>query len=229
MFFRKNYIGLEELLKQHPKDFTQQAIIIILKLLISEYTIKNNCIIVKLKNNYLKLNNSDTPGTGVSSQFWNSYFFTDNIYNHFLNNIKDVRYSGNLIGALNDFSDKFIVQGKNPRVKNTQFYKLYFTKKPHNVCLSNELGRSWIDYDKQLKKRKKIIYDSNRDTVIWGMNPQYKNQMVNSKLAIERYGNNLLTIETLPKEKYVLFDEEIIGKRFKVVNKTNLHNNSNKI
>lgn len=230
MFFKKNSIGFEEFMKNYPNN-KKKIIIVILKLFISEYSIKGDNIFVKLDRNYIRINNSDTPGkNGFTLDFWNAYFFGDNVRTCFLNEIKKSKYEGNLIGALNSFKSKYIVSGKD--LKKKKFYKLYFTKKPLEVTLSSELNRSWIDYDKQLKKAtniRNIIFDSNQNTIIWGMTPQQKDQMVKSKQARKRYGNSLLTIKTLSNEKYVLFENEIIGKRFKVVGKKDLDNKCEKI
>ena len=219
MLSRKHSIDLEELYKRNRDDFKNQAVRLILKLLISDYSIKDDYVIVKLKNNYIKIYNSDTPEKNeITLEFWNAYFIQDDVRNYFLKEINDRKYESNLIGALNDFKNNYIVSGKE--LKNEQFYKLYYSKEPSEV-LFDELGRSWIDYDKQLQRRK-IIYDSNRDTVIWGMKPELKDRMIESQQARKNYGNNLLTLETLPKEKYVLFDKEIIGKRFKAIRKIQL-------
>lgn len=61
MFFKKNYITLNEFWKKNQRNFKQLAVIIILKLLISDYSVKGDFVIVKLGNDYIKIHNSDTP------------------------------------------------------------------------------------------------------------------------------------------------------------------------
>lgn len=220
MFFKKNYITLNEFWKKNQRNFKQLAVTIILKLLISDYSVKGDFVIVKLGNDYIKIHNSDTPEkNGITFNFWNAYSVLDSIYYIFLSKIKGSEYSGNLIGALNYFKRQHIVSGKS--LKGKKFYKMYYGKKPENIMYSKDSGRSWIDYDRQLRKGN-IIYDSNRGTVIWGMMPKYKNQMVESEDARKHYGNKILIIEPLPRMNYVKFEKEIIGKRFKVVGKKQL-------
>ncbi|PEH04062.1 hypothetical protein CP356_06740 [Lactobacillus sp. UMNPBX5] len=218
MHLFKHYFDLEELFEKDHDGFKSQALTTILKLLVSDYSVKNNYVIVKLKDKYIKINSSATLWNGITSDFWGAYGITDDVYYNFLIKIKDEVRRGNLIEALNNFNKKYVVLGR--KLENKKFYKLYYTSEPSEILYSN-MGRSWIDYDEQLKNSN-IIYDSKRDTVIWGMMPECKNRMINSQQARKHYGNALLTIKTLPKEKYVLFDEEIIGKKFKVIGKTQL-------
>ena len=65
---------------------------------------------------------------------------------------------GEAIGQVLDrYINKYQVKGENLQEK--EFVKFYYVSNPTNI-VRNQFGRSWINYDSQLKNGSAIIHDS---------------------------------------------------------------------
>lgn len=118
-----------------------------------------------------------------------------------------------LIERLEDYKKKLEYENKE------EFYiKQFHSKKNYNKYYKNkklernECGRIWIDYEKQIKK-KRYIYNIEGGAGCWVTYMDYYKKVHNN---IERYGDKVLVLKRYKNTKYIKLDKEIIGNKFTV-------------
>ena len=101
------------------------------------------------------------------------------------------------------------------------FFKLYSPEKIEVTSgeLRGDFGRTWIDYESQLKDSD-IIHD---DIGIWVCSESKLSELLRSSSARIHYGNSIMILKMITGEKYLnQNDVEYIGTSFNVVYKQTL-------
>lgn len=126
------------------------------------------------------------------------------------------------IGTILDiFKKKYQVKGEELRSK--EFFKFYHKEKPSTIIERKEYGRTWIDYESQLRNGSMTIYDSNDGYGIWAMNKEYADYKKHP-VYLKRYGKNLMIVRTISGENYIKLDNQIVGSKFEVIKKYSISN-----
>ena len=121
-----------------------------------------------------------------------------------------------LIERLEDYKKNLEYENKE------EFYiKQFHSKKNYNKYYKNkklernECGRIWIDYEKQIKKKryKRYIYNIEGGAGCWVAYMDYYEKVHDN---IERYGDKVLVLKRYKNIKYIKLNNEIIGNKFKV-------------
>ncbi len=123
---------------------------------------------------------------------------------------------GEAIGQVLDrYINKYQVKGENLQEK--EFVKFYYVSNPTNI-VRNQFGRSWINYDSQLKNGSAIIHDSADGYGIWAMYREYADYK-QYPMYLERYGNNIMVLKAISDENYIDLGNQIVGPKYKVIKK----------
>ena len=123
-----------------------------------------------------------------------------------------------LLVFLKNYQEQFYKLGTE--FETEYWYKLYSKKEIKDKA--RELYQAgWIDYEKQLEKDM-IIYDELGICGIWAMPYDMLFKCFNESCK-ERYGDRLFILKTLSECKYIDDGKEIIGDRFKVIEKYDLN------
>ncbi len=107
------------------------------------------------------------------------------------------------------------------KLLNKIWYKFY-SKTPLEDSMRDVYHANWIDYSKQLQNGD-IIYDETGLNGIFAMSADMIENSLNEEV-IKRYGDQLLVVSTLPDNDYLIDGKEIIGLRYKAIDKMDLSN-----
>lgn len=133
----------------------------------------------------------------------------------------------NVEAYLDNFSDKCFIEilaqyEYNEGILGAKiediFFKLYKIEEPREIE-RDEVGRSWIDYSKQLVKDN-CIYDTYKQFGIWATNWKY---FYKAMEATERYGYDIMILTPIDSLEYVITEKEIVGDGFNVIMYGALH------
>ncbi len=96
------------------------------------------------------------------------------------------------------------------------FFKFYSPTRPTGKLLREEIGRTWIDYEKQLKTST-IIHD---DIGIWAIPECKLNETIFSQEMKNHYGNSIMVLSMIKNEEYFFIKEhEYIGSKYHVIHR----------
>lgn len=181
--------------------------------------IKNNCIIVQLKD-YHKIvivkDNSFKMSVVNSPQNFFKYLSStasaseETVTSNFLNVMLENRDSGS-VEIFKNYKKKHYNLARTD--SSEWYFKLYFKERPDQIERAN-LGRKWIDFTKQLETSN-IIYDQYDYCGLWAA----KKEIISSffmQSQINRYGSYLMLLRKCADTDYVFTKNEIIGKKFEV-------------
>lgn len=122
-----------------------------------------------------------------------------------------------LLTFLKKYQDKYYRLGTE--FENEYWYKFY-SKSEIKEQMRESYQAGWIDYEKQLENGT-IIHDELGISGLWAMPYDMLFRCFN-ECCKNRYGNCLFILKTVPDCRYINDEKEIIGDKFKVIEKYDL-------
>lgn len=132
---------------------------------------------------------------------------------------KTFRDEGTLVETLREYKSKYYVLGSE--LGKCIWFKLYSNSELNNN-MRMSYHASWIDYEKQLLKSN-VIYDEAKLNGLWAMHSEMLSKCLNEECE-EHYGSHLFTLKPIPDCYYLDDESEIIGDRYEVIDKFDMHN-----
>lgn len=194
-------------------DDCKLKLLVIESIAVCNYKIKRNFIIITLtrlqENTRIILNDQHKHAFCCDLIGFNCF---EAIFDFLLKTIKELPYTS-LVKKLKVYK-KHLVKGRD--LNHTYLYKLYskteikFQERDnHNVL--------WIDYEQQLKISN-IIEDSKYGLGIWSFPEKEIDNSLNYE-CFQNYGNQLFVLQPIDNVKYIDTGLEVIGKKYKVVDR----------
>lgn len=190
---------------QFDKLTTEEKYSVRLKIATGKYEVLNDRIVVKInldEEKDVEITSRDKRELSIDFTCWES------IYKGILKEIQNVD-NEHFIEAFVKYKEEKLISGE--MILDKKFVKFYSRIRPEEIE-RDEVGRVWIDYEKQIDADG-YIHDIENGCGIWVTSIQF---MYNAMKATWRYGDSIMIVAPRRNCMYCFGENEIVGGEFDV-------------